>query len=89
MSNILSRQQWRLIQRGYTPLEARRIAYQQQVKAGNIVPWTYQLTEKWKAYSNLEPRQRAIARYAKHHNTTYDNVVYQDWAKIRKKKIRF
>lgn len=89
MSNILSRQQWRLIQRWFKPEDARRIAYQTQVRNGNVVPWTYQLTDKWKQYSELNPRVRSIMRYAKNHKLNYDDVQFQDWRAIKKKpKLR-
>lgn len=63
--NIFSRQQWQLIQRWYSPEDARRIAYQTQVKSWNVVPWTYQLTEKWKQYSELSSQQRNKIRKTK------------------------
>lgn len=72
-----------------SPEQARIIAYKQQVAAGNVIPWTYQLTEKWKAYSELEPRSRAKFRYAKHNNMQYDDVQRQDGKVTKKKKIRF
>jgi hypothetical protein len=87
--NIFSRQQFRLIQRWFKPEDARRIAYQTQVKNGNVTPWTYQLTDKGKRYSELEPRQRSIMRYAKNRNLRYDDVQYLDWRAIKKKpKLR-
>lgn len=60
--NIFSRQVWKLQQRGFPLADAKRIAYKQQVRNGNIQPWTYQLTEKWKEYSNLFSEKRAIIR---------------------------
>ena len=60
--NIFSRQVRKLQQRGF-PLEvAKRIAYKQQVKNGNIQLGTYQLTDQWKEYSNLFSEKRAIIR---------------------------
>ena len=90
MTNILSRQQRRLIQRWFTPLEARRIAYAQQVKNGNVEKWTYNLTDKGKQYSSLETRQRAIMRYAQTHWLSYNQVEFVDWkARKKKNKLRF
>lgn len=90
MSNILSRQQWRLIQRWFTPDQARRIAYNQQVKNGNVIQWTYTLTEKGKQYSELEPRSRARFRYAKATWKQFDDTEIVDWkARTKKTKIRF
>lgn len=60
--NIFSRQVWKLQQRGYPLADAKRIAYYQQVKNGNLIPWTYQLTEEWKNYSNLFSEKRAMIR---------------------------
>ena len=86
MTNILSRQQWRLIQRWFTPEQARRIAYKQQVAKWNVIAGSYQLTEQWKKYSELETRQRAIIRYAKNHWLQYDQVMFQDGRAVKKKK---
>lgn len=60
--NILSRQVQKLIARWFTAEEARKIAYNTQIKNGNIIKWTFQLTEKWKAYSELTPEQRRKKR---------------------------
>lgn len=60
--NIFSRQVWKLQQRGYPLADAKRIAYYQQVRNWNIQPWTYQLTEQGKEYSNLFSEKRAIIR---------------------------
>lgn len=60
--NIFSRQVWKLQQRGYPLADAKRIAYYQQVRNGNLIPWTYQLTEEWKNYSNLFSEKRAVIR---------------------------
>jgi hypothetical protein len=60
--NIFSRQVWKLQQRGYSLADAKRIAYYQQVKNGNIQPGTYQLTDQWKEYSNLFSEKRAVIR---------------------------
>lgn len=89
--SILSRQQRRLIQRWMTPDQARRIAYAQQVKAGNVIEWTYTLTEKGKQYSELEPRTRALIRRSKTWTWNMADYKYEDWRAIKKrsKKIRF
>lgn len=60
--NIFSRQVWKLQQRWYPLADAKRIAYYQQVRNWNIKPWTYQLTEQGKEYSNLFSEKRAIIR---------------------------
>jgi len=60
--NIFSRQVWKLQQRGFSLADAKRIAYYQQVKNGNIQPGTYQLTDQWKEYSNLFSEKRAVIR---------------------------
>lgn len=67
--NIFSRQ-IRKIQQRWVPLaDAKRIAYYQQVKNWNLIPWTYQLTDQWKEYSNLFSEKRAIARKQKYAQT--------------------
>lgn len=60
--NIFSRQVRKLQQRGFDLATAKRIAYKQQVKNGNIQLGTYQLTDQWKEYSNLFSEKRAIIR---------------------------
>lgn len=60
--NIFSRQVWKLQQRWFPLADAKRIAYTQQVRNWNIIPWTYQLTEEWKTYSNLFSEKRAVIR---------------------------
>lgn len=60
--NIFSRQVWKLTQRWFPLADAKRIAYKQQVKNGNLQPWTYQLTEQWVEYSNLFSEKRAVIR---------------------------
>ena len=60
--NIFSRQVRKLQQRGFDLATAKRIAYKQQVKNGSLIPWTYQLTEEWKTYSNLFSEKRAVIR---------------------------
>lgn len=60
--NIFSRQVYKLQQRWYPLADAKRIAYYQQVKNGNIQPGTYQLTDQWKEYSNLFSEKRAVIR---------------------------
>lgn len=61
--NIFSRQVWKLTAQRWLPLDyAKRLAYSQQVKNWNIVPWTYQLTDQWKEYSNLFSEKRAVIR---------------------------
>lgn len=70
--NIFSRQVWKLTQRGFPIADAKRIAYRQQVNAGNLIPWTYQLTEEWKEYSNLFSEKRAYLRKQKYMQNAKD-----------------
>ena len=61
--NIFSRQQYKLIhERGFDPETARKIAYRQQVKNWNLIPWTYQLTDKGRERSNLFSEKRDYIR---------------------------
>lgn len=60
--NIFSRQVRKLQQRWYPLEDAKRIAYYQQVRAWHLKPWTYQLTDEWKTYSNLFSEKRAVIR---------------------------
>lgn len=60
--HIRARQVRKLQQRGFDLATAKRIAYKQQVKNGNIQLGTYQLTDQWKEYSNLFSEKRAIIR---------------------------
>ena len=60
--HIRSRQVWKLQQRGFPLADAKRIAYKQQVRNWNIIPWTYQLTDQGKEYSNLFSEKRAVIR---------------------------
>lgn len=61
--NIFSRQVYKLTQeRGYPMDVAKRIAYKQQLAAGNIFPSSYRLTDQWKEYSNLFSEKRAVIR---------------------------
>ena len=60
--NIFSRQIWKLTQRWYALPDAKRIAYRQQVNAWHLIPWTYQLTDEGKEYSNLFSEKRAFIR---------------------------
>ena len=60
--NIFSRQVRKLQQRGFDLATAKRIAYRQQVNNWHLIPWTYQLTEEWKEYSNLFSEKRAVIR---------------------------
>ena len=60
--NIFSRQVWKLTQRGFPLADAKRIAYAQQVRNWHLVPWTYQLTDEGKEYSNLFSEKRAMIR---------------------------
>lgn len=60
--NIWSRQVWKLQQRWFALEDAKRIAYRQQVNNWNIQPWTYQLTDQWREYSNLFSEKREIVR---------------------------
>jgi hypothetical protein len=52
MSSIFSRQQRRLREKWFTPEQATIIAYKQQQRNGNLVPWKFQLSEQWRAYSD-------------------------------------
>lgn len=64
--NILARQIWKLqTERGYSLEDAKRIAYSQQVKNGNVKPWTFQLTDQGKQYSRLYSEKRADLRKRK------------------------
>lgn len=60
--NIFSRQVRKLQQRGFDLASAKRIAYKQQVANWNLIPWTYQLSDQWKEYSNLFSEKRAVIR---------------------------
>lgn len=61
--HIRSRQVRKLVNERWLPMDyAKRIAYKQQVKNGNIQLGTYQLTDQWKEYSNLFSEKRAIIR---------------------------
>lgn len=60
--NIFSRQVRKLQQRWFPLQDAKRIAYKQQVKNWNLIPWTYQLSDQWKEYSNLFSEKRAVIR---------------------------
>lgn len=64
--NIWSRQVWKLTQRWFPMADAKRIAYRQQVNAGNLIPWSYSLSEQWKEYSNLFSEKRAFLRKQKY-----------------------
>jgi len=62
----------KLIERWYVPQEARKICYEQQLANGNIKKWTFDLTEKWQAYSDLTSEQRDLIRnkhYAERKNS--------------------
>ncbi len=48
-------------ERWFSAADARRIAYKQQLRAGNITP-DYRLTEKWKEWSNLFSEKRDYIR---------------------------
>lgn len=64
--NILARQIWKLqTERWYSLEDAKRIAYSQQVKNGNVKPWTFQLTDQGKQYSWLYSEKRAEMRKQK------------------------
>lgn len=64
--NILARQIWKLQnERWYSLEDAKRIAYSQQVKNGNVKPWTFQLTDQGKQYSRLYSEKRADLRKKK------------------------
>lgn len=61
--NIFSRQVRKLVNERWLPMDyAKRLAYKQQLRAGNIQMGTYQLTDQWKEYSNLFSEKRAIIR---------------------------
>lgn len=60
--NIFSRQIYKLQQRWFPLADAKRIAYKQQVTNWNLIPWTYQLSDQWKEYSNLFSEKRAVIR---------------------------
>lgn len=61
--NIFSRQVRKLVNERWLPMDyAKRLAYKQQLRAGNIQLWTYQLTDQWKEYSNLFSEKRAVIR---------------------------
>lgn len=64
--NILARQIWKLqTERWYSLEDAKRIAYSQQVKNGNVKPGTFQLTDQGKNYSYLFSEKRADLRKRK------------------------
>lgn len=64
--NILARQIWKLqTERWYSLEDAKRIAYSQQVRNGNVKPWTFQLTDQGKEYSWLFSEKRAELRKQK------------------------
>lgn len=61
--NIFSRQVYKLTKERWYPMDvAKRIAYKQQLAAGNIIEGTYQLSDQWKEYSNLFSEKRAVIR---------------------------
>ena len=62
MNQITGRQFNKLIERGFSPQEARKIVYEQQVKKWNIIPWTFTLTEQGKKYSSLSSQERDVIR---------------------------
>lgn len=62
MSNILTSQINKLIDRGFKADKAREIAYAQQVRRWNIKPWTFELTENGKRYSSMPPEKREEVR---------------------------
>ena len=61
----MSRQVWKLTERGYSLEDAKRISYVQQLRNGNIKEGTRQLTEQRQEYSNLHPNERKRARRRK------------------------
>lgn len=78
-TNVFSRQQRHLINRWYSPEEARKIAYVQQQRLWNLQLASFKLSEKWQWYSLLSPWERAIQRRAK---TTWKPAYYYqyvDW----------
>ena len=46
--------------------DARKLAYEQQVKNWNIIPWTFTLTEQGKEYSNKSSKERDKIRKEKY-----------------------
>ena len=61
--NIFSRQVYKLVNERWLPMDyAKRLAYKQQLRAGNIQMGTYSLTDQWKEYSNLFSEKRAVIR---------------------------
>jgi len=61
--NIFSRMVRKLTNERWLPLDyAKRLAYKTQVRNWHLIPWTYQLTEEWKTYSNLFSEKRAVIR---------------------------
>lgn len=61
--NIFSRMVWKLVNERWLPLDyAKRLAYKTQVRNWHLIPWTYQLTEEWKNYSNLFSEKRTVIR---------------------------
>lgn len=61
--NIFSRMVRKLTNERWLPLDyAKRLAYKTQVKNWHLIPWTYQLTDEGKEYSNLFSEKRAIIR---------------------------
>lgn len=61
--NIFSRMVYKLVYERWLPLDyAKRLAYKTQVRNWHLIPWTYQLTDEWKEYSNLFSEKRAVIR---------------------------
>lgn len=66
--NIITRQINKLIERGYTANEARKITYDQQLKNGRIEKGSFKLTEEWERYSSLSPEERDLVRKESYKN---------------------
>lgn len=65
--NIFSRMVYKLTTERWLPMDyAKRLAYKTQLANNRIIPWTYQLTDEWKEYSNLFSEKRAFLRKQKY-----------------------
>lgn len=87
MTNIFNRQQWKLMQRGFSEDDARRIAYKQQKNSWNLIPWTFRLSDQWKEYSKKKPFERAVERKARHTWRPKEDLYYQE-GKVRVKDVK-
>ena len=66
--NIVTQQIRKLVDRWFTPDEARAITYEQQLKNWNIEEWTFSLTKSGKEYSSLSSKDRDLIRKDKYKN---------------------